>query len=196
MAEDIWIDKVSLKSHWRINETRLIELVLQKVITPYCKQEDGKYHRMPYGEEEVLNVPKWSEWLERETTGLKRTWIDYSEAQVARGLKVYVWFRKIDIDDVEYEGIMTRKTEDETVTSRPSAKADPRKYASVRRQEGAQDAIIAAEMDEAGVSQLEIGRVLCLKKGENYVDIRTIKQRGHRIVQEGRKFRKEGNVTE
>jgi hypothetical protein len=106
MAEDLWIDKVSLKKRWGIDEAKLIELVSQKVITPYYKRDDGKYFRMPYGEEQSFNVKIWHEWLQREATGVQRKWIDYTKEQIAEGLKVYVWFRQIDIEDVEYEGIM------------------------------------------------------------------------------------------
>jgi hypothetical protein len=107
MTEERWIDKVSLKKRWGIDEAGLVKMVLERIITPYGKNQDGKYYLMPFKREVITRETKRrpSRWGgEGEPfTSTRREWLDMTKEEIAKLLKAYVWFRQIEIDDAEYE---------------------------------------------------------------------------------------------
>ncbi len=123
MTEELWTDKVTLKKSLGIDETRLVEFVSQRILTPYMKHTDGKYYSLPFKKEEFFyrEEPHPSRWMRDQLPIVKvrhSKWIDTTKEQIAEGLKTFIWFKQIDIDDAEYEGKikLTEKPQEETKT--------------------------------------------------------------------------------
>ena len=72
MTEERWIDKVSLKKRWGIDEAGLVKMVLEQIITPYGKNQDGKYYLMPFKREVITRETKRrpSRWGEGEADAI------------------------------------------------------------------------------------------------------------------------------
>ena len=102
--EDRWINIVTLKILLGIKEAELVELVLQKIITPYYKHTDGKYYPMPFKTKYYSQ-----EWRDNYITGRPyrynvENYRDPTKEEIAGQLKICIWFRQIEIDDAIYEG--------------------------------------------------------------------------------------------
>jgi signal peptidase I len=102
--EDRWIDIVTLKKRLERKEAELVELVLQKIITPYCKHIDGNYYPMPFETKYYTE-----EWRDNYATGRPyrhnvANYRDPTKEEISERLKIYIWFRQIEIDDAIYEG--------------------------------------------------------------------------------------------
>jgi hypothetical protein len=107
MAEDLWIDKVTLKKRLVIDESGLVEIVSQRILTPHIKHTDGQYYPIPFSQ----NIPYYatephpSLWMGDQLIKVKRYYqVETTKEQIAEYLKTYLWFRQIEIDNAEYEG--------------------------------------------------------------------------------------------
>jgi len=99
-----YVDIVTLKKRWEKTKAELVEIVLNKIIWPYEKRVDGTYHRV-----KPLTRYTTTEWRNNWVTGrpyphLVERYREPTKEDIAEGLERFVWFRKIDIDDAEYEG--------------------------------------------------------------------------------------------
>jgi hypothetical protein len=105
--EEQWIDKVTLKKHWGIDEARLVEIVAQRILSLYIKHTDGKYYPLPLKREVISNRTEYrtSRLMGEHPVTVRHTdWVDWTKEQIAELLNKSIWFRQIDVDDAEYEG--------------------------------------------------------------------------------------------
>jgi hypothetical protein len=169
MTEEILIDKVTLKKRWGIDETKLSEIISQGILRPYKKRTDGTFARVgpvDYANLTMKVVDEQDVFKDAPPT----------KEQAALGLRDFVWFSKIEIEDAEYEGKikLPDKAKEEMLTplQTDTKEADSfniSEYIQKRRREGVNDGEIATELhDKLNFTYVQIGRGLGLDR--NYQD--------------------------
>ncbi len=106
MGAEEWIDKVSLKKKWGIDEARLVEFVMEGTLTAYRRIGDI-YYRLFLTREVVserLEYRHATRWMGPQPVTVKYSQdVRWPKEDVASFLRTFVWFNKINVDDAEYE---------------------------------------------------------------------------------------------
>ncbi len=105
MADGEWIDKVSLKKKWGIDEARLVEFVMEGTLIAYRRIGDI-YDRLSLTREVVFEKLEChpTRWMgDRPITVKYRQDVRWTKEDIASFLRTFVWFNKINVDDAEYE---------------------------------------------------------------------------------------------
>jgi len=105
MGEEEWIDKVSLKKKWGIDEARLVDFVMEGTLIAYRRIGDI-YDRLLLTREVVFEKLEChpARWMGDRLINVKyRQDVRWTKEDIASFLRTFVWFNKINVDDAEYE---------------------------------------------------------------------------------------------